>query len=408
MGNRELLEKRIQELRSQSLSLDLTRGKPSPEQLDLSVGMLEVVDADSFKSNGGIDTRNYGGLDGLDEAKQLFGDYLGVQQDEVIIGGNSSLALMHDTLSQLTTHGTAENGKPWFGQKVRFLCPVPGYDRHFTLCRRFGIEMITVSMNEEGPDVGAIEKLVAEDPTIKGMWCTPRYSNPTGYTCSKEVVERLASIKTESEDFVILWDDAYAVHHIGEGPEPLESLLDACKRAGNPERVIMFGSTSKISFAGAGIAMTGGSVKTCDWLRQRLFAQTIGNDKINMLRHVLFFQNMDGILQHMKKQAEIVAPKFAAVEQGLSQELGGKQVATWTKPKGGYFVSLDTPDGCASEVISMAADLGVKLTPAGSTFPLKKDPKDNNIRIAPTFPSLADVQKAVEVLALSILYVAGK
>ena len=403
METRSELENRIEALRKEGLSLDLTRGKPGPEQLDLAVDMLTCVGADDF-TVGGVDTRNYGGLDGLAEAKTLFSAYLGVGVDEVIIGGNSSLALMHDSLSQLMTHGSAIAGKPWMGQKTKFVCPVPGYDRHFTLCERFGIEMVTVPMTPDGPDVGQIEALAAADDTIKGMWCVPRFSNPTGYTCSPETVRRLAEMSTASDDFVIFWDDAYAVHHLGNGPDSLDSLLDRCKAAGNPERVIQFGSTSKVSFAGAGVALMAGSSATCDWARKRLFAQTIGNDKINMLRHVKFYGDMDGLMAHMEKHARIVAPKFRAVDEILERELGGSGLAEWTKPSGGYFVSLDTREGLAGEVVKKAAELGVKLTPAGATFPYKKDPRNSNIRIAPTFPSLSDVEKAVEVLAVCIKY----
>jgi DNA-binding transcriptional MocR family regulator len=403
METRSELESRIEGLIKEGLSLDLTRGKPGPEQLDLAVDMLTCVDANDFTA-GGVDTRNYGGLDGLAEAKTLFSAYLGVGVDEVIIGGNSSLALMHDALAQLMTHGSAMAGKPWMGQTTKFICPVPGYDRHFTLCERYGIEMITVPMTPDGPDVGQVEELVAADETIKGMWCVPRFSNPTGYTCSPETVGRLAAMKTASEDFVILWDDAYAVHHLGNGPDPLDSLLEKCKAVGNSERVIQFGSTSKVSFAGAGVALMAGSTATCDWARERLFTQTIGNDKINMLRHVKFYSDMDGLMAHMDKHARIVAPKFRAVDEILERELGGTGLAEWTKPSGGYFVSLDTREGLAGEVVKKAGELGVKLTPAGATFPHKKDPRNSNIRIAPTFPSLSDVQKAVEVLAVCIKY----
>ena len=400
--NQNEVEVRLKELKKASLNLDLTRGKPSPEQLDLASGLLTSVDKKTFLTPGGVDSRNYGLLDGLDEAKVLFSQYLGVGENEIIIGGNSSLALMYNTISQLMTHGSAHLGQPWQGKKTTFICPVPGYDRHFTICQRFGIEMVTVKMTEDGPDVAEIQKLIESDDSIRGMWCTPRYSNPTGYTCSPEVVKELASLTALSGEFLILWDDAYGVHHLGSGRAPLDSLPAACKKAGNPENVIVFGSTSKISFAGAGVAMAAGSEKTCLWLRERLFAQTIGHDKINMLRHVLFFRDMEGIMDHMARHAQILAPKFQAVEDILSKELGNTGLATWTKPEGGYFVSLDTQDGKAARVIEMAGEIGVKLTPAGSTFPYKKDPRDKNIRIAPTFPALKDLQIAVEVLALCI------
>jgi aspartate/methionine/tyrosine aminotransferase len=398
------LESRVESLRKERLNLDITRGKPGPEQLDLAAGMLTVVDADTFFA-GSVDTRNYGGLDGIDEAKALCARYLGVRDNEVIIGGNSSLALMFDSISQLMTHGTARGGEPWYGKKTKFVCPVPGYDRHFTICEHFGIEMVTVPMNENGPDVDAVTDLVENDSDFRGMWCVPRFSNPTGYTCAPDVIRRLAGMKTAYPDFMILWDDAYAVHHHGGGTDTLESLLAACIDAGNPERPLIFGSTSKISLAGAGIAMTGGSPATCDWLRRRLFVQTIGYDKVNMLRHVLFFKDIDGIMAHMDKHASIIGPKFAAVDEVLSKEIGGSGIASWTKPRGGYFISLDTAEGMARDVIKLAGDLGVKLTPAGSTFPYKKDPHDTNIRIAPTFPGLEEVKKAAEVLAVCIKYV---
>ena len=398
---------RTASIKTENLNLDLTRGKPESEQLDLSVDMLSCVGKNSYVAGGGVDSRNYGGLDGLSEAKELFSKYLGVAEDEIIIGGNSSLNLMYDTVSQLMTHGSALSGEPWMGKKNKFICPVPGYDRHFTICQRFGIEMILVPMTEDGPDVDIIADFVASDDAIRGMWCVPRYSNPTGYTCSPEVVKRLSELKTASKDFVILWDDAYAVHHLGDGPEYLANLLEACKKAGYPERAIMFGSTSKVSFAGAGLALTGGSGKTCSWVKERLFAQTIGGDKTNMLRHVRFFKDYDGLLAHMDKHAAILAPKFAAVEEILARELEGTDLATWTHPKGGYFVSLDTQDGSASKVVELAGELGVKLTPAGATFPNCKDPRDRNIRIAPTFASLESVRKAVEVLALCIKQVAA-
>ena len=407
MESKNELASRIEKIKDQHLNLDLTRGKPSPEQLDLAADMLACVDAGNYNA-GSVDTRNYGGLDGIAEAKSLFSEYMGVGANEIIIGGNSSLALMYDTLSQLMTHGSAAGGSPWFGKKVKFICPVPGYDRHFTLCERFGIEMITVPMTEDGPDMGRVSALVESDGDIRGMWNVPRFSNPTGFTYSPETVHRLAGMKTASDDFVVLWDDAYAVHHHGGGPDPLESFLEACKKAGNPERAIIFGSTSKISLAGAGLAVTGGSAATCNWMRERLFAQTIGYDKINMLRHVLFFRDMKGIMDHMEKHAAIVGPKFAAVEEVLSKELGDSDVATWTKPGGGYFIILDTAKGMAGAVVSLAGELGVKLTPAGATFPYKRDPEDKNIRIAPTFPSLSDVKPAAEVLAVCIKYLTAK
>jgi DNA-binding transcriptional MocR family regulator len=402
---RDELAKRIAGFRDEGLKLDMTRGKPGPDQLNLCNGLLTCVNARNYTSRDGVDSRNYGVLDGLAQAKELFARYMGVTPEEIIIGGNSSLNMMFDTFAQLMTHGSSTHGSPWQGRKRKFICPVPGYDRHFTICEHFGIEMLNVNMTPDGPDMDAVEKLVKHDANIVGMWCVPRYSNPTGYTCSARTVERLALMPVKCPDFRIFWDDGYAVHFLGEQPDPLANLLEACKKAGNAERVLMFGSTSKVSFPGAGIAMAAASVKNIAWLKERLFAQTIGPDKINMLRHVIFFKNMEGILHHMKKQAHLLAPKFQAVYSVLSAELGGKGIAEWTTPRGGYFISLNTPDGCAREVVALAAELGVKLTPAGATFPYMKDPRDRNIRIAPTFPELSDLKKAAEVLAVCIQYV---
>jgi len=401
---RASLQKRINEFKAQSLQLDMTRGKPGPEQLDICNGLLSCVDEKHFMTGGGIDTRNYGILDGIAEAKVLFAHYMGVSQAEIIIGGNSSLNMMFDIFAQLVTHGSSTDSTPWFSRRKKFICPVPGYDRHFTICQRFGIEMINVDMNEQGPDIAQVEELVKNDGDIVGMWCVPRYSNPTGYTCSDDVVERLAAMPAKCKDFRIFWDDAYAVHYLEREPEKLLNLLNACKKAGNPDRVFIFASTSKVSFPGGGVAMIAASEKNCAWLKERLFAQTIGPDKINMLRHVVYFKDFAGMLKHMQKQAVIIAPKFMTVHNILTGELEGKEIACWTKPSGGYFISLNTLDTCAKKVVALAGELGVKLTPAGATFPYKKDPQDRNIRIAPTFPGIADLRKATEVLAVCIQY----
>jgi hypothetical protein len=367
------LTERIEGFRKQKLSLDMTRGKPGPEQLDICDGMLTVVDENNHNTPSGLDVRNYGGLDGFPEAKQLFADFLEVSPEEVIIGGNASLNLMFDTVAQCMTHGTSGGGKPWFGRKTKFLCPVPGYDRHFAVCEHFGIQMIPITLTDSGPDMDEVEDLVRRDSGIKGMWCVPKYSNPSGVVYSDQTVERLASMNTAAADFRILWDNAYTVHHLGGGPAPLKNILEACKQAGNPDRVLIFGSTSKVSFPGAGIALTAGSTGNMDWLRSRLFAQTIGPDKINMLRHLLYFKDMQGILKHMDKHARIIAPKFQAVQEILQRELGGKEVggrkvATWTRPQGGYFVSLDTRPGCAKAVVSLAGELG----PPGRTARIRR------------------------------------
>ena len=402
MPAKQSLNERIGAFKKQNLSLDMTRGKPGPEQLDISNGMLTIVGENNFHTPSGLDVRNYGGLDGFPEAKRLFADFLDVSPDEVIIGGNASLNLMYDTVAQVMSHGTSGEGKPWLGRKIKFLCPVPGYDRHFAICEHFGIEMIPVPLTDGGPEMAEVERLVRVDPAVRGMWCVPKYSNPSGVVYSEETVERLASMKTAAEDFRILWDNAYTVHHLGGGPARLKNILETCKTSGNPDRVLIFGSTSKVSFPGAGIAVMAGSTGNLEWVRGRLFFQTIGPDKINMLRHVLYFKNMQGILDHMDKHARIIAPKFQAVQKILERELGGKDVATWTEPYGGYFVSLDTKPGCAAAVVARAGELGVKFTKAGATWPYGKDPHDSNIRIAPTLPSLQQIRTAVEVLAVCI------
>ena len=407
MEGKQRLKERIEGFKKHKLSLDMTRGKPGPEQLDIGNGLLTIVDEHNYHTPSGLDVRNYGGLDGFPEAKRLFADFLEVSPEEVIIGGNASLNLMYDCVAQCMTHGTSGGGEPWFGRKTKFLCPVPGYDRHFAVCEHFGIEMIPVALNDSGPDMDEVEYLAGRDEAIKGIWCVPKYSNPSGIVYSDETVERLAAMNTAAADFRILWDNAYTVHHLGGGPAPLKNILEACKKAGNPDRVLIFGSTSKVSFPGAGIALTAGSTGNMDWLRSRLVSQTIGPDKINMLRHVLYFKDMEGILKHMDRHARIIAPKFAAVQEILQRELGGKEVATWTRPQGGYFVSLDTKPGCAKAVVSLAGELGVKFTQAGATWPYGNDPRDSNIRIAPTLPSLEQIGTAVEVLAVCIQHVSS-
>ena len=400
---KEELLQRYAEFQSRRITLDMTRGKPCSEQLELSLGMLEGDIASAYLTPSGLDCRNYGGLGGIPEAKKLFADYMGVEPDELILGGNSSLNMMHDTILRAMVKGVTDGAQPW-GQlsKVKFLCPSPGYDRHFFICEYLGIEMIPIDMQENGPAMDQIETLVAADEAIKGIWCVPQYSNPTGSVFSDEVVERLAGMKTRAADFRIFWDNAYAVHHLVDTPAQLKNLLAACKQAGNPERAFMFGSTSKISFAGAGLAIMAGSQKNMQWVTNQMAFQTIGPDKLNQLRHTLFFKDMGGIEAHMKKHAAILKPKFDAVQRILENELKGKNIASWSKPQGGYFVSIDTLEGCAAKVIKKAADAGVKLTQAGSTYPYKNDPLDQNIRIAPSFPPLADIQAAMELVAICI------
>jgi aspartate/methionine/tyrosine aminotransferase len=397
------LQQRYQQIKSRQLALDMTRGKPCSEQLDLALGMLAGDIGKAYQTEEGLDCRNYGGLDGIPPAKSLFSEYMEVEPAELLIGGNSSLNLMHDTILRAMVKGVMDSKPPW-GQlpKIKFLCPSPGYDRHFFICEFLGIEMIPIEMSDTGPAMDAVEDLVAADDLIKGIWCVPKYSNPTGIVYSDDTVERLANMQTKAADFRIFWDNAYNVHHLVDTPAALKNILSACKQAGNPDRVFMFASTSKISFAGAGLAIMAGSQSNLNWIKNQMAFQTIGPDKLNQLRHVLFFKNMAGIEAHMQQHAEILKPKFDAVQNALEAELDGNHIARWSRPQGGYFVSIDTLEGCATAVIKMAADAGVKLTPAGSTYPYKKDPMDQNIRIAPSFPPLEDIQAAMELVAICI------
>ncbi|WP_141432293.1 aminotransferase class I/II-fold pyridoxal phosphate-dependent enzyme [Bacillus sp. 03113] len=402
--NYATLKEKYDHYKSLKLSLNMARGKPGPEQLDLSLGMMNLLTTkEELIAQGGVDTRNYGGLDGLTEAKELFSKILEVSTEEIIIGGNSSLNMMYDTIARAMTHGVYGSDLPWSKlPKVKFLCPSPGYDRHFAICDLFNIEMITIDMHDNGPDMNQVETLVKEDDSIKGIWCVPKYSNPDGITYSDEVVDRLAQMETKANDFRIFWDNAYAVHHLTENHDVLKDILEACKEAGNPDRVFLFASTSKVTFPGAGVAMMGASEANIQFIKKQLNFQTIGPDKINQLRHVKFFKNIENLHEHMKKQAEIIKPKFDVVLNGLESELGGKNLAAWHKPNGGYFISLNTLDGCAKAVVKLAAEAGVTLTNAGATFPYGKDPRDRNIRIAPTFPSLEEMKTAIDVLCLCI------
>ena len=398
----DLLE-RYHEFKSRGTTLDITRGKPCPEQLDLSMDMLDIINSRNYMTEEATDCRNYGGLDGIPEVKQLFAQYLEVAPEEIIVGGNSSLNMMHDTFMRAMVKGVTKDSPPWAKlPKVKFLCPSPGYDRHFFICDYLNIDMITVEMNDTGPDMDQVEELVADDDGIKGIWCVPRYSNPTGVVYSDEVVDRLAAMKTKANDFRIFWDNAYAVHHLDDKPARLKNILTSCKQAGNPERVFIFGSTSKITFAGSGVAMMAGSPKNMALTKKQMAFQTIGPDKLNQLRHSMFFKNVAGIDDHMKKHAAILKPKFEAVQIALEKELAGKSIADWSRPGGGYFVSIDTLEGCAAAVVQMAAEAGVKLTPAGSTYPYMKDPLDRNIRIAPSFPPLEDIRSAMQLVGICI------
>lgn len=394
---------RYREFKSRGTTLDITRGKPCPEQLDLSSDMLDIINSKNYLTQEAVDCRNYGGLDGIPEVKQLFAQHLEVTPQEIIIGGNSSLNMMHDTIMRAMVKGITEDSPAWAKlPKVKFLCPSPGYDRHFFICDYLDIDMITVEMNDTGPDMDQVEKLVAGDGSIKGIWCVPKYSNPTGVVYSDEVVDRLAAMETRAKDFRIFWDNAYAVHHLDDKPARLKNILTSCKQAGNPERALIFGSTSKITFAGSGVAMMAGSTKNMAMTKKELAFQTIGPDKLNQLRHVKFFKNVAGIEDHMNKHAAILKPKFEAVQDALDKELAGKKIADWSRPGGGYFVSIDTMEDCAAAVVQMAADAGVKLTPAGSTYPYMKDPLDRNIRIAPSFPPLEDIGAAMELVGICV------
>ncbi|WP_437619786.1 aminotransferase class I/II-fold pyridoxal phosphate-dependent enzyme [Sorangium sp. So ce1151] len=397
------LEARYDAFEARGLKLDMTRGKPSSEQLDLANGMLPLPDAGDLTASDGSDTRNYGGLDGLPEMKAIFAELLEVPAAQVIVGGNSSLTMMHDAVVRALVHGVPDGNGAWLKQpKVKFLCPSPGYDRHFAICEHHGIEMITVDLNDAGPDMAQVERLVAEDSAIKGMWCVPKYSNPTGTTYAPEVVRRLASMKTAAADFRLFWDNAYAVHDLYAEGDRLADIVSACQSAGNANRPLVFASTSKISFAGSGIAAMASSPANVADAKKHLGIQTIGPDKVNQLRHVRFFKDYKGLLGHMQRHAELLRPKFEAVTSIFERELGGKGIATWTSPRGGYFTSLDTLDGCAKEVVRLANKAGVKLTGAGATYPYGRDPRDRNIRIAPSLPPLDQIRVAMEVVAVCV------
>lgn len=396
------LEASYAALKEKGLKLDMTRGKPSNEQLDLANALNTALAETDYKAADGTDGRNYGGLDGLPEMKAIFAELLETTPANVIVGGASSLTMMHDAVVRGLLHGVPDGDGPWVKSKVKFLCPAPGYDRHFSICQHHGIEMIPVEIDASGPDMDAVEKLVASDASIKGMWCVPKYSNPTGETYSAEAVERLAGMKTAAPDFRLFWDNAYAVHDLFDTTDPLVEIIGACAKAGNPNRPIVFASTSKISFAGAGVACLATSAANVADAKKHLGVQSIGPDKMNQLRHVRFFTDAAGVKAHMQKHSALLRPKFAAVDEIFERELGGTGLATWTKPRGGYFVSLDTLDGCATEVVKLADEAGVKLTPAGATFPLGKDPRNRNIRVAPSLPPASQVQTAMEVVALCV------
>ena len=394
------------DLQAKGLKLDLTRGKPSPAQLDLSNALLSLP-GDDFRDGDGTDTRNYGGLHGLPELRAIFGELLGIPVQNLIAGNNASLELMHDVVVFSMLHGGVDSTRPWIAEPtVKFLCPSPGYDRHFAITETLGIEMIPVPMREDGPDVDLIEELVASDPGVKGMWCVPVYSNPTGVTFAWETVRRLVQMKTAANDFRLMWDNAYAVHTITHDFERNIDVLGLAEAAGNPNRPLVFASTSKITFAGAGVSFFGGSLGNIAWYLQYAGKKSIGPDKVNQLRHLRFFGDADGVRLQMQRHQQILAPKFAAVLDILEDRLGESKIASWTEPKGGYFVSLDVLAGTAKRTIALAKDAGIAVTEAGSAFPYRKDPEDKNIRIAPSFPTEPELRDAVDGLATCALLAA--
>lgn len=385
------------------LSLDMSRGKPEKQQLEITEDLLKSVssNADCYTEDG-TDCRNYGIVDGIPEAKKLFADLLEVGTENVIVGGNSSLNLMYDQMVRCMLYGVSKDSAPWCrnGKNI-FLCPVPGYDRHFCICETLGIEMINVPMTVNGPDMDAVEELV-KNPDVRGIWCVPKYSNPDGCVYSDETVRRLASLAPASSDFRIFWDNAYCIHDLYDESQPLLNIIDECAKAGNPDMVYEFTSTSKVSYPGAGVSVIASSKANIDYIRSIMQFQTIGHDKLNMLRHVKFFKDADGMRAYMKKHADILRPKFEAVLEMLEKELSSCGIATWSKPRGGYFISLDVLSGCAKRTVELCSGAGVKLTGAGATFPYGVDPEDKNIRIAPSFPPVSDLLSAMEVLCVCV------
>ena len=382
--------------------LNMTRGVPSDDQLALCNDMLTCLSKDDYKAANGADCRNYGGLDGIPEMKKIFADLLEIESDEVVVGGNSSLALMFDNVAVNMSHGVRD-GEPWQHQgQVKFLCPVPGYDRHFTICNYFHIEMIPIEMKQDGPDMDAVEKAVSSDPMIKGIWCVPKFSNPTGIVYSGETVKRFARLKPAASDFRIYWDNAYAFHDLKNTKAKIPNIIRLCEEAGNPNMAYVFASFSKVSFAGASVTCIASSKSNCEFIKKRLTAQTIGPDKLNQLRHVRFFKDASGVMAHMEKHAAILQPKFKLVTDTLRNELGELGIAEWTEPAGGYFVSFNAQEGCAKRIAELCAKAGVALTPAGATYPNGKDPQDKNIRIAPTCPPLNELKEALEIFCVVV------
>ena len=401
---KESLNKEYAEAKAKGLALDMSRGKPSAKQLDVSLGLLDTINSSSdLKALDGTDCRNYGVLDGIPEAKKLMADMMGTTPDHVIVYGNASLNIMYDQISRAYTHGILGN-TPWCKlDKVKFFCPVPGYDRHFAITERFGIEMINIPMSESGPDMGMVEEYVSKDASVKGIWCVPKYSNPQGYTYSEETDKRMAALKPAAEDFRIFWDNAYVIHDLyDDNKDEIADIISECEKAGNPDMVFEFASTSKVSFPGSGIAALATSANNIADIKKQLTIQTIGHDKLNQLRHVRFFKDINGLKEHMRKHAEFIRPKFEAVESVLEEELSGLGIGSWTEPKGGYFISFDAMDGCAKAIVAKCKEAGVKLTGAGATFPYGKDPKDSNIRIAPSFPTPEEMKQAADLFVLCV------
>ena len=397
-------EASYEEKKALNLQLDMSRGKPSPSQLDVSLGLMDALNSNSvLKSEDGTDCRNYGVLEGIPEAKKLMADMMGTTADHVIIFGNASLTIMYDSISRSYTHGVL-GSTPWCKlDKIKFLCPVPGYDRHFAITERFGVEMINVPMTQDGPDMDMVEELVANDDSIKGIWCVPKYSNPQGYCYSAETVRRFANLKPAAKDFRIYWDNAYVIHHLYEDNQvEIPDIISECEKAGNPNLVYEFASTSKVSFPGSGIAAMAASAENLADVKKQMTIQTIGYDKLNQLRHVVYFKNIDGLKAHMKKHADAMRPKFEAVLKVLDEELTGAEIGNWVKPLGGYFISFDAMEGCAKKIVAKCKEAGVTLTNAGATFPYGKDPKDSNIRIAPSFPTPEEMAVATDLFVLCV------
>ncbi|MBA8810340.1 DNA-binding transcriptional MocR family regulator [Promicromonospora sukumoe] len=403
------LQQAYAELQAKGLKLDLTRGKPSAEQLDLAEPMLALPGVGVHTDENGTDARNYGGLDGGITIRRIFAELLDVPVEQLLAGGNASLTTMHDVVAFAELFGFADSPKPWAREdKVRWICPVPGYDRHFTICEAFGIEMVPVPMTPDGPDAEAVAALVAADPTIKGMWVVPTYSNPDGAVISAEVARALVSMPAAAPDFRILWDNAYAVHHLTDDEVTSPNAVALAAEAGHPDRVLLFASTSKITFAGAGVSFLGSSPANIAWFKKHLSVASIGPDKLNHLRHAMFFGSADGVREHMRKHRAILAPKFEAVVEILTERLGGYGIASWTEPKGGYFVSLDVAPGTAARVVQLAKEAGIALTPAGATHPYGKDPEDKNVRLAPSMPPLNEVRTAMDGVATCVLLAAAE